>query len=381
MNKTSGKTSGALDQKEALIFILIVGFLLRVLITFFTWLPNMQMDSYEYYNQADTLLSGGYTNYFPNGYPLMIAIAKFFTSGDSEILLLWINVVFSTLIIWFIYDIGNRVYASPRIGLVAAAILAGFPAQLNYVRLLMTEVPTAFFLVGAYFFYYRKQYFWSGLFFALAIFVRTNVAPIPILLLAIQTIRNKRVPWRLLTGCLLPLLAICLYCHAKTGEFSVAGNNQINILYAVTAKGSYIDFSLNRKHPEINTSGKALRMYVDHMKADPLGFIGQKWANFWELWAFYPDSVHNTRGVASRLLLGIGHFFMVVFGIIGWWLHRRSLSSNLLMLPFVTVTLIHTALFAMSRYTYPVEPFMILLAASAVVSLTIDRNRARPVRS
>ena len=376
MTKTTRVTD--LATKEALAFILIVGFLFRVGITFFTWLPNMELDSYEYYNQAYTLLSGGYTNYFPNGYPLIIAIAKFFTSTDANTLLLWINIIFSTLTIWFIYDIGNRVYSSPLVGLVAAAILAIFPAQLNYVRMLMTEVPTAFFLVGAYFFYYRKQFLWSGLFFALAIFVRTNVAPIPILLIAIQVIRDKNVPWRLLTGCLLPLLAICFYSYAKTGEFSIAGNNQINILYAVTAKGSFVDFSLNRTHPEINTTGKALQLYIDHMKADPQEFIAQRWANFWELWTFYADSAHNTRSVASRVVLGAGHFFMVVFGLIGWWLHRRSLSSNLLMLPFVTVTLIHTVLFATSRYTYPVEPFMILLAASALVKIKEKRKGLTP---
>lgn len=358
---TSNKT------KKVLTLIVLVGFLLRVAIAFFTRLPNMHEDSYEYFEQAATLLAGGYTNFFPNGYPLIIAIARIIGGAHSNALLLWINIAFSTLTILFVYDIGKRVFSSQPIALVAAAILAIFPSQINYARWLMTEVPTAFFLLGAYMFYFRQQYFRSGLFFAAAIFIRTNIAPIPIFLLAIRVIRDKKVPWLLLTGSLLPLLAVGFYCYLKTGSFSLAGNNQVNILFAVTAKGDHVDFCLNHKHPEINTSGKALKMYIDHMKADPAGFIGQKWANFWELWGFYPSSLDGTRGTGSRLLLGAGNFFTVVFGLAGWWLHRHSLSVNLLMLPFVTVTLIHTALFALTRYTYPVEPFMILLAASALV--------------
>jgi len=369
MNKMQGTPTPALDKKLILAIILIVGFLLRVFVSFFTWLPNMHLDSFEYYKQADTLLAGGYTNYFPNGYPLIMAIAKLIAGTHSTEFLLWTNIAFSTLSIWFAYDIGTRVFSSQATGLVAAALLAVFPSQLNYVRSLMTEVPTAFFLLGGYFFYYRKRSLLSGLFFAMAIFIRTNIAPIPILLLLIKALRDKKLPWRMLAGNFLPLLAIAFYCYARTGEFAIAGNNQINILYAVTAKGDNIDFSLNRKHPDINTSGKAAKWYLDHMIADPMGFIGQKWANYWELWGFFPSSAEGTRGLGSRLLLGAGNVVMVVFGFTGWWLHRRSLASNLLMLPFVIVTMIHIVLFALKRYTYPVEPFMILLAASALVNI------------
>jgi hypothetical protein len=364
-------------EKKTLAVILVVGFLLRVWICFFTHLPNMHRDSHEYYTQADTLLSGGYTNFFPNGYPLIMAIAKLVAGSASNTFLLWVNIAFSTLTVWFTWDIAKRVFPNPLVAPVAAALVALFPSQLNYVRWLTSEVPTLFFLLGAYFFYYRKQYARSGVFFALSIFVRTNIAPIPIILLAIKAIRDKHIPWRLAAGNIAPLLLIGFYCFLKTGEFSIAGNNQINILYAVTAKGDSVDFSLNRKHPEINTSGKAMKMYVSHMVDHPLEFVGQKWANYWELWGFYPTSARGTRGMGSRLLLGAGNFFMVVFGLIGWWLHRRLFAANLLMLPFLTVTAIHVLLFALTRYTYPVEPFMILLAAAGIVKAI--KQKAIPV--
>jgi hypothetical protein len=364
-------------EKKLLALILTVGFLLRIGICFFTHLPHLHFDSYEYYKQADTLLAGSYTNFFPNGYPLIMAIAKFIAGTGSNTLLLWINIVFSTLTVWFTWDIAKRVFPNPYVAPIAAALVAIFPSQINYVRWLTTEVPTAFFLLGAYFFYFRQQYTRSGIFFAVAIFVRTNVAPIPLLLLVIKTIREKKVPWRLAAGTVLPLLLVASYCFLRTGEFSIAGNNQVNILYAVTAKGGYMDYSYNEKHPEINTSGKAMKMYIDHMIGQPMEFIGQRLANYWELWGFYPSSARGSRGTASRLLLGAGNFFMIVLGLTGWWLNRRLLAAHLLMLPFLTVTAIHVLLFVLTRFTYPVEPFMILLAASAIAK-KLGNDRLRP---
>ncbi|HXB08822.1 MAG TPA: glycosyltransferase family 39 protein [Puia sp.] len=356
-------------EKSWLTVILVIGFLVRSMICFFSRLPNMHHDSWEYYDQATALLSGSYTNYFPNGYPLIIAISRVIAGTHYQTFLLWTNIALSTLCIGFVYDIGKRVFNSPVTGLLAATILAILPSQINYVRWLTTEVPTAFFLLGAYFYYYRAQHFRSGIFFALAIFVRTNIAPIPLLLLAILAIREKRIPWRLAIGSALPLLAVCTYCYWKTGEFTIAGNNQINIVYSITAKGGYVDFQYNEKHPELDTSPKAINAYLDHMKEDPAEFISQKCANCWELWGFYPSTVRGTRGTASRLLIGMGNFFMVVFGLAGWWFNRRLLAARLLMLPFITVTLIHTILFALTRYTYPVEPFMVLLASNATIKI------------
>jgi hypothetical protein len=343
----------------------------------------MHKDSYEYYKQADTLLAGGYTNYFPNGYPFLIALVKALSITHTDSILLWCNILLSYLTIWFVYDIGKRLSGQTSLALVAAGIMAVFPSQINYVRWLMTEVPTSFFLLGAFFFYYRRQYAWCGIFFGIAMVIRTNVAPVFFLLLIghlLFTWRKRRslsapgnqvpftwkMPIGLLAGFLLPVLLVSYYSYLKAGNFSVSGNNQINILYSVTASGPYIDFHLGEEHPEINTSGKALRMYVDHMVTSPLQFARQRLANLWELWGFYASDANGGRGVGSRILLGAGNFFLVVFGLLGWWFHRKEFPISILLLPFLVVTLMHTFLFAMPRYTYPVEPFMILLASWAL---------------
>ncbi|HEY4287090.1 MAG TPA: glycosyltransferase family 39 protein [Puia sp.] len=363
-------------------FILAIGFLLRVYICFFSGLPNMHKDSYEYYGQADTLLAGGYTDYFPNGYPLIIAAVKAIVPGHTNGVLLWLHILMSVSTIYFVYDIGRRLSGLTILGLIAAGLLALFPPQINYVRWLTTETPTAFFLLGGFFFYYRQQYTWSGLFLGFATLIRSNVSPIFILLFLLHILSSKnrpllqRIPFRLILFAFLPLLLIGSYCYWKTGKFSTAGNNQINILYSVTASGPYIDFNLSNKLPDVNTTGKAVHLYIHHMQQEPLGFIRQKLANFWELWGFYASSANGGRGTGSRLLLGLGNLFLLGLGLPGWWKQRKNFPVSILILPFLVVTILHTMLFAMPRYTYPVEPFLLLLGTWTITGFL--KNKATP---
>jgi Gpi18-like mannosyltransferase len=368
------------NSKKILAAILALGFLLRIYISFFAGLPNWHVDSFEYYKQADKLLAGGYTNYFPNGYPLMIAIVKSVAADRSSTVLLWLNIVLSTCTIYFIYGIARRLYDNEKIALLAAIILAVFPSQINCVRWLTTEVPSAFFLLGAFFFYYRKKYWVAGLFFGLAAVVRTNLAPVFVLLVLCELIWLKRFNARVLIAALMPVLLLASYCKWKTGEFSISGNTSINILYAVTASGGYVDYYLGDKYPEINTTGKALNMYVDHLKKNPGEYIRQRLANIWELWGC-PSAANGGRGMGSRIVMLAGNLFMVIFGLYGWWKNRSRFDISVLILPFLIITGLHTFLIAIPRYTYPIEALMILLAVWTVWHIAHPAYRNRTVRA
>jgi hypothetical protein len=366
------KSSG----QKILFIVLALGFLLRIYISWFTSLPHLHRDSQEYFKQAEALLDGGYINFFPNGYPFMIALAKLLAGSAAVTVLVWANIFMSTIMIWFCYRIGKKIFQREAVALLAAGLLAVFPSQINYTRWLITEIPCEFFLLGAYYFYYHKKKILSGLFFGLAIVVRTELLSILLLLLILDIVWWKRIPVALCIGALVPMLLAGGYCYSKTGAFSLAGNGRINMLISVTASGSRIDWNIDEKYPEVNTSGKALKMYFDVLRVSPGVFIRNRLSNLWELWGFFPSSADGSRGLGSRLVIGAGNLLLLFFGLWGGWQNRKNKDALLLLLPFLVITGIHIFLFAMQRYTCPVEPFMILLAAASLVSFLRLRDPA-----
>jgi hypothetical protein len=350
-------------SKKWLFGILFFALLIRIYVAFFASLPHVYADSVGYFQQADTLLAGGYTNYFPNGYPLIIALMKALAGSQARVLLLCVNILFSTGSVYFLYRLAKKVFRWEGAALTAAFLLAVWPSQVNYVRWYTSEVPTVFFLLAALLFYYDKRHWLSGLFFGLVGVIRTDVLAVLFVLMALEVWWKKGFNWRLLAGTLLPLLLIGSYCYLKTGSFSISGHAKANILYAVTASGNDIDWQYMNEHPEVHSTGQAIGMYFDFFKTQPLQFVKNKLANLWELWGFFPSSAHGTRGLLSRLVIGLSNLFLVGFGLFAWWKQRKDFNVFLLGIPFFILTPIHAMLIGIPRYTYPAEPFMILLAA------------------
>lgn len=360
-----------LTTKSRILFLLILllGFSLRTYICFFTSLPHIHRDTIDYFQQADVLLRGGYTNYFPNGYPVLIALSKLIGGAYVIPLLLWFNILMSVITIYFAFQISVAVFKNQTISLLVAFILAIMPTQINYVRWLTSEIPSEFFLVGTYYYYLKGRNFVAGLLLGLVIITRTEILPILFLLVLLEFYRKRKINIQLLAGGMIPILLIGSYCLLKNGYFSIAGHARVNIMYSTTASGNYVDWYFVDNHPEINTTGKALKLYFEYAKINPTQFIKDRFINIWELWGFYPDSSDGNRSVMNRLIIGLGNFFMIFFGLAGWWINRKNFDIFILILPFVIITIVHIFFLALPRYTYPAEPFMILLATSALHKL------------
>lgn len=360
----SGKDLSVVHNRRILLgAILSIALLLRVYMSFFTSLPHMHRDSIDYFAQADALISGGYINYFPNGYPFIIAGFKIFAGIYSDTWLLILNICLSTTTVFLVFKISLKVFRNVSIALLAAGILAVLPTQINYVRWLTSEVPSEFFLVAGYYCYTSQKPWLGGILFGLAIAIRTEFIPILLLLLLAEVIWQKRFSFKLSMGALIPVLILGWYCYGKTGEWSIAGHGKVNVMYSVTASGDNVDWYFNDKHPEIKTTGQAIDMYMDTMRAYPGKFIKDRVTNLYNLWSFYPGSSDESRSQVSRLVMGAGNLFMIVFGFLGWWYNRRNYYSFILIFPFIIVTGVHVFFLAISRYTYPVEPFMIILGS------------------
>ncbi len=365
------QSAGQLSDKNTtkknhfiLLSILLTGFIVRAVVCFFVSELHVQRDTLGYLEQADTLLSGGYTNYFPNGFPFLIALAKLISPDHYITVLLWINILLSTTSIYFLYHIVRKTSGDIKVSLLAALVLAFFPTQINYVRWILSETPSTFFLIGFFFFYLQNKNFSAGLFIGIASIIRTELFMILPLVMFTELLAFRKIRVFLIAGLLIPVLLTGFYCKQKTGKFAISGHGKVNAAYSITASGSFIDWYYLDKHPEIKNSSDALKMYFENMKKEPVQFIKNRVANLWELWGLFPSSSSGNRGIASRVFIGSTNLFLLGFGLFGWWKQRKNFNAFILIFPFFVITSIHVMMYALPRYTYPAEPFMIALAAS-----------------
>ncbi|MEX1254932.1 MAG: glycosyltransferase family 39 protein [Dehalococcoidia bacterium] len=85
-----------------------------------------------------TGLNGEATNLFPPGYPLVLA-GSFLLFGDGLMVGKLVNAFLGAVTVVLVYALATKV-VDRRVGLVAAAIMAVYPAQILSSALLMTEV-------------------------------------------------------------------------------------------------------------------------------------------------------------------------------------------------------------------------------------------------
>jgi len=328
----------------------------------------MHRDSGDYFKQAEAIVNGGYINYFPNGYPFLIAIADWFPGPFSADLMLWINIFMAVASLYFIYRICKIIFKNQVVALLTVFLLAVLPTQVNLVRWLTSEVSVTFFLIAAYLLYLRKRFLWSGICFAMASFIRTEMLFIAMLIITYELFKDKRINLRLTLSVIIPLLLVGFWCKQETGEFAISGHGRVNIMYAITASGSDIDWGYIDDHPEIKTEKQAIEAYFAHAKENPSQFAKQKAHNLWEMWGV-PSSADGTRGTAARIMITLSNFFLVVFGLLGWWLNRNRKEIFVLVFPFIVVTGLHTMMFSLQRYTFPVEPFLAVTAAWMLIKM------------
>ena len=160
-----------------LLCLIIFAFFIRIIGATYSGIPHYTIDSQNYIWQADILKNGGYNNYFPNGYPLIILIVSMFS--PLEIGLLWLNIILSVLTILLIYLIAENLSGNIYIALFSAAVMTFYPTQVNYVHYILTEVPVTFFLALAVYLFQKEKLVFSGLALGFAMIIRTTLIFVP----------------------------------------------------------------------------------------------------------------------------------------------------------------------------------------------------------
>lgn len=340
--------------------VVLFAFVLRLYFVFFSGLPWYSTDTFSYLKQADAILAHNPISFFPNGYPLLIAGLKLL--GQQDRALAWLNVIFSTLTVWLAIEIARRLGVSQ---VLVGLLVAIYPNQLNYCRLLLTETPAAFLLLAGIWLIMSRKYFVAALVLSIAAMARSSLLPIvPLYLIAGMCFKMR---WRDLalyaSGMIMVLVANELLIFFRV--VLPASNLGSNLLQAVGYYSSNFGFDTNMF--TLEQQSHPLSTYLGFATHHPLGFVAQRLDALWELWGPWPT---GARSLTAKSLIGL-RFPLFVAGCLGAYKNRSLLSTWLLLVPVIVLTIIHTIFYSDVRYTVPMEPILIILA------LCVSKSNAR----
>jgi hypothetical protein len=343
-----------IKKNIAILILLLVAFYIRIYAATYTGMPHYTIDSQNYIMQASVLKNGGYIIYFPNGYPLVILLVSLFFPLEWGLLLM--NIILSVFTVLLVYLIAEKLTGKFGIAFLSALIVTIYPNQVNYVHFILTEVPSTFFTALSIYFFGKNKIQYSGLAIGLAIIMRSTLILIPVLLFVVMFLRGQRKDAIVYFLCFLSIpVLLMFYGFLRTGIFTLGQNFTHNIFLTV-----------NQPYSESYNKIQGFKAYFNYIVSTPGEFLRERVESLWNLWGFNPSSSPGFKGEnLFRIILGF-RFVIILTGIYGFIKSDRNNHYLSLLLPAVSITLIHTMFFSNARFTVPAEPFLIILGVIGI---------------
>ncbi|MEM6355238.1 MAG: glycosyltransferase family 39 protein [Pseudomonadota bacterium] len=367
-------------------------------------LPTSDSGAYMLY--AKTLLETGEYAMAPGlpnafwapGTGMLIA-ALWFVFGQSFTPIIIANIVFSVALVPLIFILAQR-WAGTLTALIAAFMIGFWPTFVMYVTVLQSEQPFLFVLclgLVAYGSDWGKQWqrvLVAGFFFGIACYFRPVALLLPIALGFVTVLRQWRVWQREAVVALATMLAMLIVISPWTYR-----NSQVLGQPALVST----NFGLalwNGNHPgtpgtyvppppwikgltHVEADRLMLRRALEYIEGDPVGFVqrtawkvlvqhrGQTIAVVWNPsveqrygpWAVFFLKAIGTACWYSTVLLGL-----VGVGIAIWRLGIIGLFHPAFII-WAYFTGVHAVTQAGGRFQLPSVPFVIIMAAIAIVTL------------
>lgn len=351
---------------SALIVRLFVAFTLNHL-----WFST---DTYDYFNMANAILAGHPIAKFPNGLPLLIAFTEtVFHPNHAPLILICLNIILSTSLVWMTAKIAIKISNKNYVGIIAALIVAFYPNQLDYTRLILSDIPACFLITFTAFLFLKEKYFYAGLTLFIATLFRTNlllVFPF-IFMVGLYFLYKSQTKIKLSNFLCGYLLGVMLYTiMINTGMIASTNRYSYEILKSLNANSlmeeypSPANFSENEKAHPIHT-------YFQFALNNPSLYLKQRIYALENLWGWPPSP---GRGLLAKILISV-RLPLFILGLIGFWKYREKLDSWILLAPIIALSIIHVAMYSSPRYTVPVEPLLICLASLFFSKRSMEVNQ------
>jgi Dolichyl-phosphate-mannose-protein mannosyltransferase len=367
------------------------------------------------------------SNYSP-GLPLFVSGTYAVTGGVHERTTRLVLALIGTLAVLFAYLIGRRL-SGPLAGLAGAAVVAVYPALLEYHGMLMSEPLAATLLSGAALAMLwadrsgdqgvsarARRWLVPGLLLGALALVRPEYLAISFPIAVVVFARRGRDGWRGgLVQASLMLLGLAIVVAPWTVRNAVALDRFVPISTGggqVLFAGSYmpsggdperVGEAVLERHPELQEelppnprleqilAGLADRRYPD-LEADaalgrmgrerlwedvserPLEYLGFLADKLWLIWG------HGPRDVMHAPVWAVLHWLLLAFGLVGLAVLARQRRWEALLLGTVLVAIaaIGLLLVASPRRALVAMPLLAALAGAGAVSVSscIERRRS-----
>ena len=124
--------------------------------------------------------------------------------------------------------------------------------------------------------------------------------------------------------------------------------------------------SLQEEYPSISTfsveeNRHPMRTYIKFIFDHPGKYVRQRLSALANMWV-WPTAAN--RSYAAKAFIAI-RFPLFILAMVGFWRHRQSFDAWILFTPLITLTLVHVVLYSAPRYTFVVEPLLIILASAS----------------
>lgn len=331
--------------------------IIRVYFVFYTGFGWQGCDTQMYLKMGHAILAKKPVSYFPNGFPLLIALVILVAGAKAKAVLVIINIAAQIITLFITERVLFKAGINKTVVIVAVFLSAFYPDQVSSVRFIMTEPLSAFLMMLAVYLIFKERYYTAGLAAYITYSFRPSLiffAPVIILylLLKYENYNAAKITSGFITGFVL----------FKTSEIlgltAPLGSSTQNILIAVQSYGYNINFFTNNytnyqiEHP--------VATYLNFAFMHPIKYMEQRLLVLWSLWGPY---VPTKLGLLSNILKGLRFpLFITAFFT---FIYRNKFNKNfifILFAPVLSLTIIHILFFADPRHTLTAEPFVILLA-------------------
>lgn len=362
------------SYKLILIIIFFIQILLRIWISFLTNLPWFNTDTYTYFIMADKILEGRPISYFPNGFPLLISLLKYLLNDNYlPLFLILLNILAQSLTFYLLYKILKEFKIKIELILIILLVFSLYPNQINYTRQLLTEPLSLFLLLLSIFLYIKDKDFSAGFLGFLTAQFRPTLLPLFPLIVVYELLkRNYKKAKFLIIGFSLNFLIF--YLLETMGIIASPDNIKFNLIVSTYSDSSNINWEVG--HKMLSEDINPFKIYFNYMLSNPLDYIKKRLIALWMLWGPYPIT---HRGIIETVLIAI-RFPLIIMSML--YLFRKESLVKVpkffltTYLPIFIITFIHTLFFSQQRFTFVVEPFIIIHSVLFIDSI-LTRYRTK----